>query len=93
MGVAGITDGGLAKRLIRRSSQEVLVRTERNDLRNQKRGRLVFYPDRFAVLLPDERRVNLIVGKSIVSLWHGRGDANYDGHWVDYNYVGRCAAA
>lgn len=78
---AVVTDRGLARRL----GQEILA-GKKGQRGKEKRGTLVFYPDRFAVLT-DENAVAPIRKGDIVGLTRGSLIANYGPHFVMYTYL------
>lgn len=80
---AVVTDQGLARRL----GQEILAGKE-GQRGKEKRGMLVFYPNRFAVLLQDKSVVPIIKG-DIIGLMRGSLMANYEPHFVEYAYIGK----
>lgn len=77
-----VTDKGLARRL----GQNVFVGKE-GKRGHEVRGKLVYYPKGYAVLLPDKKVVPIKPG-SIVGLRRGSGLANWDPHFLEYEYIG-----
>ena len=79
---AVVTDKGLARRL----GQEILA-GKKGRRGKEKRGTLVFYPDRFAVLT-DQNAIPIRKGE-VISLMRGSLMANYEPHFVEYIYIGK----
>lgn len=77
-----VRDSGLARRL-----GEDIVVISNNGRKEEKKGKLVYYPNKFAVLLAD-KSLSPIKSGDIVGLRRGSGIAKYDPHFVRHEYVG-----
>ena len=80
MGRPEITDRGLSGRL-----GQTVFRTNKSG--SEQKGKLVYYPKGFAVLLPDKEVIPIKLGDG-VSLRRGSGFATYRPHYVEYEYIG-----